>query len=71
LEKLLAGGKAQQCGWLTDKFGVTWQIVPDALLEMIGSEDTGRVARMTEAMMKMIKLDIAGLKKAYRGKGDS
>jgi predicted 3-demethylubiquinone-9 3-methyltransferase (glyoxalase superfamily) len=63
-DALLAGGKPSQCGWLKDRFGVSWQIVPDVLLELIGSSDPARAARVTQAMMKMIKLDIEGLTKA-------
>jgi predicted 3-demethylubiquinone-9 3-methyltransferase (glyoxalase superfamily) len=64
-EKLLAGGQAQQCGWLTDKYGVTWQIVPTILGKLLGDEDPQKSKRVMEAMMKMIKLDINGLKQAY------
>jgi predicted 3-demethylubiquinone-9 3-methyltransferase (glyoxalase superfamily) len=64
-EKLLAGGQAQQCGWLTDKFGVTWQIVPTILGKLLGDKNPQKSKRVMEAMMKMIKLDINGLKQAY------
>ena len=64
-DKLLAGGQAQQCGWLTDKFGVTWQVVPDALLEMLQDADAAKANRVMQAMMKMVKLDIATLKSVY------
>jgi len=68
-EKLLAGGgKTQQCGWLTDKYGVSWQIVPTALGEMLQSKDAEKSQRAMQAMMKMVKLDVAALKKAYEGK---
>jgi predicted 3-demethylubiquinone-9 3-methyltransferase (glyoxalase superfamily) len=63
-DALLAGGQPSQCGWLKDRFGVSWQIVPDVLLELIGSSDRARAARVTQAMMKMIKLDIEGITKA-------
>jgi predicted 3-demethylubiquinone-9 3-methyltransferase (glyoxalase superfamily) len=63
-EKLLAGGEAQQCGWLTDKFGLSWQIVPTVLPELLSDPDTRKVDRAMAAMMKMVKLDIEGLKKA-------
>jgi predicted 3-demethylubiquinone-9 3-methyltransferase (glyoxalase superfamily) len=63
-KKLLAGGEAQQCGWLTDKFGLSWQIVPEILLELIADADRRKADRVTAAMMKMVKLDIEGLKKA-------
>jgi predicted 3-demethylubiquinone-9 3-methyltransferase (glyoxalase superfamily) len=64
-DKLLAGGMPQQCGWLTDKFGVGWQIVPAVLGEMIQDKDQARAARVMHAMFKMVKLDIAGLQRAY------
>ena len=68
-ERLGAGGdeKAQHCGWLKDKFGVSWQIVPKALFELLGDPDAGKVQRATEAMLQMKKLDIEGLKRAARG----
>jgi predicted 3-demethylubiquinone-9 3-methyltransferase (glyoxalase superfamily) len=65
-EKLLAGGEAMQCGWLRDRFGVTWQIVPEKLLAMHQDADRARAARVMRAMMGMVKLDIAGLEAAYR-----
>ena len=66
-KKLSAGGKAVQCGWLTDKFGVSWQVVPAEMGELF--EGTAAQAeRVMKAMLKMVKLDIAGLKKAYKGK---
>lgn len=61
---LLAGGQASQCGWLKDRYGVSWQIVPDALLELVGDPDPARAKRATDAMMKMVKLDIAELRRA-------
>jgi predicted 3-demethylubiquinone-9 3-methyltransferase (glyoxalase superfamily) len=63
-DKLSTGGKIQQCGWLTDKFGVTWQIVPSILGELLGSPDKEKSKRVAEAMMGMIKLDIEKLKQA-------
>ncbi len=68
-EKLTAGGdpRAQQCGWLKDKFGVSWQVVPIPLVEKIGEHETAESGRMFEAMMSMKKLDIAALERAYRG----
>jgi predicted 3-demethylubiquinone-9 3-methyltransferase (glyoxalase superfamily) len=62
-DNLLDGGKAMQCGWLTDKFGVTWQIVPVQLFKLMSDKDARKAKKVTEAMMKMIKLDIAGLQK--------
>jgi predicted 3-demethylubiquinone-9 3-methyltransferase (glyoxalase superfamily) len=67
-EKLLAGGKAMQCGWLTDKFGISWQIIPKALMELLGDKDPQKSQRVMKAMMKMIKIDVEGLKRAYEGK---
>jgi predicted 3-demethylubiquinone-9 3-methyltransferase (glyoxalase superfamily) len=64
---LKGGGQPQACGWLTDRFGVRWQIVPRVLDEMMGDKDAARSKRTSDAMMKMVKLDIATLQKAYRG----
>ena len=60
------GGEELQCGWLTDRFGVSWQISPIALSEMLASEDQAAVARVTSAFLKMKKLDIAELERAFR-----
>jgi predicted 3-demethylubiquinone-9 3-methyltransferase (glyoxalase superfamily) len=60
------GGKAQACGWLIDKFGVRWQIVPRALDEMMHDGDQARSTRVADAMLKMIKLDVAALETAFR-----
>ncbi|KAF4979496.1 hypothetical protein FZEAL_4316 [Fusarium zealandicum] len=57
----------QQCGWLSDKFGVAWQVVPTRLKELLGSEDRDGADRAMGAMMKMKKLDIEGLEKAFKG----
>jgi len=65
--KLLAGGKAEQCGWLRDRYGLSWQIVPTVFYEMLKDSNRARAKRVTEAMLKMVKFDIAGLKKAYEG----
>jgi predicted 3-demethylubiquinone-9 3-methyltransferase (glyoxalase superfamily) len=64
---LEGGGKPQACGWLIDRFGVRWQIVPAALDEMMHDPDEARSRRVTDAMLKMVKLDVATLEKAYRG----
>ena len=64
-EKLSAGGKTQQCGWLQDKFGLSWQIVPTALSEMLRDPDPEKSKRVMQAMMQMTKIDIAGLQRAY------
>ena len=63
-EKLSAVPESEQCGWLKDKYGVSWQIVPSALSEMLASEDKEKIARITQAFLKMKKLDIAQLKKS-------
>ena len=67
-EKLSAGGEAMQCGWLKDRFGVCWQIIPKALGELMGDKDPQKSQRVMKAMMKMIKIDVEGLKRAYEGK---
>ncbi|TCP58155.1 putative 3-demethylubiquinone-9 3-methyltransferase (glyoxalase superfamily) [Tumebacillus sp. BK434] len=64
-EKLSAGGEIMKCGWLTDKFGVSWQIIPAVLSELMHSPDPERSARVMQAMLQMEKLDIAALKQAY------
>lgn len=64
---LLEGGKPQACGWLIDRFGLRWQIVPAAFDEMLRDADPARSKRVTDAMLKMVKLDIAALEQAYRG----
>jgi predicted 3-demethylubiquinone-9 3-methyltransferase (glyoxalase superfamily) len=63
-EKLLTGGEAQQCGWLKDRFGLSWQIVPDILPDLLADADRKKADRVMQAMMKMVKLDIEGLRKA-------
>jgi predicted 3-demethylubiquinone-9 3-methyltransferase (glyoxalase superfamily) len=64
-EKLSAGGGKQQCGWLRDKFGISWQIIPSALGELLGDPDPEKSGRVMQAMLKMTKMDIKGLRKAY------
>ena len=64
-EKLGAGGEPQRCGWLKDKYGVSWQIIRAALGEMLQDADTEKSKRVMEAMLAMDKLDISGLKRAY------
>ena len=64
-DSLLEGGSAQQCGWLKDKFGVSWQVFPHKMVEMIRDRDTARSARVMEAMLKMVKIDIGELERAY------
>ena len=62
---LTTGGKEIQCGWLVDKYGVSWQVVPKALIEMLRDKDPVRAQRVMKAMFQMKKIDIAGLKAAY------
>ena len=64
-EKLSAGGKENQCAWLEDKFGVSWQIVPNALIELLSDPDPVKSGRVMQAMMQMTKIDIAMLKCAH------
>jgi predicted 3-demethylubiquinone-9 3-methyltransferase (glyoxalase superfamily) len=66
-EKLSEGGEKQQCGWLRDKFGVSWQIVPSVLGQLLGDKDPEKSKRVMQAMLKMTKLDIEGLKRAAQG----
>ena len=66
--KLTDGGKTMACGWLTDKFGVTWQITPETLDAMLNDPDPATAARVMQAMMGMVKLDIAALERARDGK---
>ena len=63
--KLSAGGKENQCAWLDDKFGVSWQIVPNALVELLSDPDPAKAGRVMQAMMQMTKIDIAALQRAY------
>jgi predicted 3-demethylubiquinone-9 3-methyltransferase (glyoxalase superfamily) len=67
-EALSAGGAIERCGWLKDRYGVSWQIVPSVLPELLGGPDRAGAERAMAAMLQMVKLDIAGLKKAYQGK---
>jgi predicted 3-demethylubiquinone-9 3-methyltransferase (glyoxalase superfamily) len=64
-DRLLQGGKPSQCGWLTDKFGVSWQVVPDALIEFLQDEDPEKAQRVMQAMLQMVKIDIQKLQEAY------
>lgn len=66
-QQLSAGGQEVQCGWLTDKFGLSWQVVPTLLGEWASDPDTEKAQRVMQAMLKMVKLDIAELKRAYAG----
>jgi predicted 3-demethylubiquinone-9 3-methyltransferase (glyoxalase superfamily) len=66
-EKLSAGGEIQMCGWLTDKFGLSWQIIPAVLGELLGDPDPAKAGRAMKAMLQMKKIDIEGLKRAVDG----
>ncbi|OLD64558.1 MAG: hypothetical protein AUI47_05365 [Acidobacteria bacterium 13_1_40CM_2_68_5] len=66
--KLTGGGEEGPCGWLKDKFGLSWQIVPSALFKMIQDQDPGKSKRVMEAMFQMKKIDIAEMERAYRGR---
>jgi predicted 3-demethylubiquinone-9 3-methyltransferase (glyoxalase superfamily) len=66
-EKLSVGGSEVQCGWLKDKFGVSWQIIPKALMELMQDKDPAKSQRVFKAMLQMTKIDVEGLKRAYRG----
>ena len=68
-EKLSAGGdkEAQQCGWLKDRYGVSWQVVPVALIDMVGDAESAKSQRAMKAMLQMKKIDIAALRRAYDG----
>ena len=66
-EKLSAGGEKQPCGWLRDKFGVSWQVVPPLLGQLLGDKDRAKADRVLQAMLKMQKIEIAALEQAARG----
>ena len=65
--KLLEGGEESQCGWLKDRYGLSWQIIPTVLGELLQDEDAQKAKRVMEAMLKMVKIDIAALRAAYDG----
>src|SRR5215467_10198380 len=67
-ETLSAGGQPGRCAWLKDKFGVSWQVVPTALIELMQDNDPAKSARVVQAMLQMTKIDIAVLQRAYQGK---
>jgi predicted 3-demethylubiquinone-9 3-methyltransferase (glyoxalase superfamily) len=66
-EHLSAGGETNRCGWLTDKYGLSWQIVPDVLGDLLGDDDEEKADRAMQAMLGMTKLDIAALQRAHAG----
>jgi predicted 3-demethylubiquinone-9 3-methyltransferase (glyoxalase superfamily) len=63
--KLSAGGREMQCGWLQDKYGLSWQIVPTILIAMLNDADPAKANRVMQAMLEMVKIDIEGLRQAY------
>jgi predicted 3-demethylubiquinone-9 3-methyltransferase (glyoxalase superfamily) len=67
-DALSDGGMVEQCGWLKDRYGVSWQIVPTVLSQLLGDADPAKAQRVMHAMLQMIKLDIEGLRRAYDGK---
>jgi predicted 3-demethylubiquinone-9 3-methyltransferase (glyoxalase superfamily) len=67
-DAMSAGGKVEQCGWLKDRYGVSWQIVPTVLPELLGDPDPATAQRVMQAMLGMVKLDIAGLERASKGR---
>lgn len=67
-DALMDGGEASMCGWLTDKFGVSWQVAPVELLEMLTSKDTAAAQRATQAMLNMVKLELEPARRAFAGK---
>jgi predicted 3-demethylubiquinone-9 3-methyltransferase (glyoxalase superfamily) len=64
-DKLSAGGATQQCGWLTDKYGLSWQIIPSILRKLLQDKDPVKSQRVMKAMLQMVKIDIAGLQRAF------
>jgi predicted 3-demethylubiquinone-9 3-methyltransferase (glyoxalase superfamily) len=66
-DKLVEGGEPMQCGWLTDRFGVSWQITPTILGELLSDPDPEKSGRVMQAMFQMVKIDIKGLQDAYAG----
>ncbi|MGI8476559.1 MAG: VOC family protein [Thermomicrobiales bacterium] len=66
--KLSAGGEKSRCGWLKDKYGLSWQVIPSALIEMLQDDDPEKADRVMRAMLQMGKIEIAGLRQAYEGR---
>lgn len=66
-EQLSDGGELEQCGWLKDRYGISWQIVPTLLGQLLADPDAAKTARVTRAMLSMVKLDIQKLQQAYDG----
>lgn len=66
-ERLLEGGEAEQCGWLRDRYGLSWQVIPSLLGRLLGDPDPARAQRVMQAMLQMVKIDSAALQRAYDG----
>jgi predicted 3-demethylubiquinone-9 3-methyltransferase (glyoxalase superfamily) len=66
-DALSAGGSVERCGWLKDRYGVSWQIIPAALPRLMGDADPAKAQRVFQAMLQMVKIDVAGLERAHRG----
>ena len=64
-DRLSEGGQTMQCGWVTDKYGITWQVIPDLLGELLGDDDENKAGNVMQAMLAMTKLDMAALQRAY------
>jgi predicted 3-demethylubiquinone-9 3-methyltransferase (glyoxalase superfamily) len=64
---IAGGGQAERCGWLKDRFGLSWQIIPSVLGQLLQDKDRAKAGRVMQAMMQMTKIDIAGLRRAYEG----
>jgi len=67
-EKLSAGGSQSQCGWLKDRYGLSWQVIPTVLGKLLGDKDPAKAKRVMESMLKMTKIDITKLEQAYEGR---
>jgi len=67
-EKLSEGGKKERCGWLKDRYGLSWQIIPSALGQLLGDKDAEKSKRVMQAMLQMDKIDVSRLKQAHEGK---
>ena len=65
--RLTEGGQPGQCGWLKDKFGLSWQVVPEALPRLLGDPDAAKASRVMQAMLQMTRIDVAKLEAAYAG----
>ena len=67
-DSLTEGGEEQPCGWLKDRFGLSWQIIPNALTELMSDPDPEKAGRVVQAMLQMSKIDVAGLERAHAGR---